>query len=149
MDIQYRASNKSAEELQFVAEIDTRIPMEYDPHFEWSESSVLKRIADYNLLKVTDFFQLATDGEKIIGFHIIRESDYLNHTMGNVVTLWVDPKFRNKGIAKKLKELGEAWGKKRKVKFIQTAVHVKNEFMLKLNKQSNFEETYKLLRKYL
>jgi ribosomal protein S18 acetylase RimI-like enzyme len=148
MDIEYRSSSRSPEEFQFVAEIDSRIPIEYDPHFQWVEANIQKRISDYHLLKKTDFFHVAILNKEIIGFHIIKENDYLNHTMGNVVSLWVAPNHRRKGIAKKLKELGEEWGKKRKVKFIQTAVHFNNTAMNEMNKKMGYEKTYELLRKY-
>ncbi len=149
MEIQYRASDRSPKELQFIAEIDSRIPLEFDTHFHWTEAHVQKRLADYKILKTTDFFQVAISDGKIVGFHIIKEAEYGSSTMGNVVTLWTDPNFRKQGIATKLKDLGTEWAKKRKVKFIQTAVHVNNKAMLDLNKKMNFEDSYRLLRKYL
>jgi GNAT superfamily N-acetyltransferase len=149
MDIQYRASDRSNSEFQYIAEIDSRIPLEFDSHFHWTEAHVQKRLADYKLLKATDFIHVAIADGKIVGFHILKEAEYGSSTMGNVVTLWTDPKFRKKGIATKLKELATDWAKKRKVKFIQTAVHVNNKAMLDLNKKLNFEDSYRLLRKYL
>jgi GNAT superfamily N-acetyltransferase len=149
MDIQYRASDRSTNELQYIAEIDSRIPLEFDSHFHWTESHVQKRISDYKLLKTSDFIHVAISEGKIVGFHIIKESEYGSSTMGNTVTLWTDPKFRKQGIATKLKELGIEWAKKRKVKFVQTAVHVNNKVMLDLNKKLDFEDCYRLLRKFL
>jgi GNAT superfamily N-acetyltransferase len=149
MEIQYRTSDRSTKELQFIAEIDSRIPLEFDSHFHWTEAHVQKRLADYKILKTSDFFHVAVSDGKIVGFHIIKEAEYGSSTMGNVVTMWTDPAFRKQGIATKLKELGLEWAKKRKVKFIQTAVHVNNKPMLDLNKKLDFEDSYKLLRKYL
>ena len=149
MDIQYRSSDRSNSELQFIAEIDSRIPLEFDSHFHWTESHVQKRLGDYKLLKSSDFLHVATAEGKVIGFHIVKEADYGSHTMGNVVTLWTDPMYRKQGVATKLKEFAVEWAKKRKVKFIQTAVHVNNKAMLDLNKKFEFEDSYRLLRKYL
>lgn len=149
MDIQYRTSDRSVKELQFIAEIDSRIPVEFDPHFHWTEAHVQKRLVDYKILKSSDFFQVAVSEGKVVAFHIVKEAEYGSSTMGNVVTLWTDPKFRKQGIASKLKEQAIEWAKKRKVKFIQTAVHVNNKPMLDLNKKFDFEDSYRLLRKYL
>jgi GNAT superfamily N-acetyltransferase len=149
MEIQYRASDRSANELQYIAEIDSRIPLEFDSHFIWTEAHIQKRLSDYKLLKSSDFIHVALSEGKVVGFHIIKESEYGNSTMGNTVTLWTDPLFRKQGIATKLKELGIEWAKKRKVKFVQTAVHINNKAMLSLNKKLDFEDCYRLLRKFL
>jgi ribosomal protein S18 acetylase RimI-like enzyme len=63
--------------------------------------------------------------------------------------LWVHPNYRGHGVAKRLKELGEEWGKKMGSEFMDSNVRVENEKMIKLNEQLGYEVARLNFRKRL
>jgi ribosomal protein S18 acetylase RimI-like enzyme len=52
--------------------------------------------------------------------------------------LWIDSNFRGKGIAYKLKEMGEDWARSKKCVFMDSNVRVTNEAMITLNKKMGY-----------
>jgi hypothetical protein len=56
--------------------------------------------------------------------------------IGNIITLWVQPNFRNQGLAPGLKSRAEDWAKKGRMIFMQTNVHKDNKRMLKINESN-------------
>ena len=95
-----------------------------------------------------DFFEVAIESSKIVGFHIVKKVPYPpNLFAGMIMTLWVDSNLRGKGIGSHLKKRAENWAKKENLFYFQTNVHPSNSQMLSINKKSGFEITQFILRK--
>ena len=137
-------------EMRFIAEKDSQIPLEYDPLFIFNESSIDSRLEFYSKLKEDDFFEVVLINDLIIGFHIVMKISYpANLFSGNIITLWVHPDYRGKGIAKELKRRANGWAKSHNLYQIQTSVSKNNTRMLKINQLDGYEEVSVNLRKIL
>ena len=137
-------------EMRFVAEADSRIPLEYDSHYTFTATSIDQRLKYYQEFKDEDFFEVALDRDRVVGFHAVHIIPYPpDLKAGNIATLWVDPDYRKKGIASQLKARAEVWGRKNKLAFLQTNVHTNNKKMLAINQAAGFETAYIHLRKRL
>ena len=147
----YRKVDFSNEkEIRFVAEADSRVPLEYDAHYTFTPASIDQRLKYYEQFKADDFFEVALDGDRVVGFHAVHVIPYPpDLKVGNIATLWVDPDYRKKGIASQLKARAEVWGRERKLAFLQTNVHTNNKTMLAINQAAGFETAYIHLRKRL
>lgn len=140
----------SESEMRFVAEADSRIPLEYDAHYQFTDTSIDQRLKYYKEFKADDFFDVALDGKRVVGFHAVHIIPYPPELrVGNIVTLWVDPAYRRKGIASTLKARAEIWGREHQLAFLQTNVHTNNKTMLAINQAAGFETAYINLRKRL
>lgn len=151
MNLTYRKLDRiNPAELRFVAEQDSKIPLQYDSEYSWNDKSIDNRLDYYKRISDDDFFEVAELDRKIIGFHLIHKAPYPpEFQIGIIATLWVDPNFRGKGIGSELKARGEKWARDRKLKFLQTGVHPSNVAMLDINKKSGFEIVQYSLRKKL
>lgn len=56
-----------------------------------------------------------------------------------IISLYVSPLYRKRGIASRLKEDFELWCKNNGIKKIKTTVHVTNKKMIKLNEKLGYE----------
>jgi GNAT superfamily N-acetyltransferase len=151
-EFQYRNINKdNADELKFVAEQDSRIPLQYDPSFPWNEDSITGRLNYFSKeIKDDDFFEVAVLENKVVGFHVVKKVPYAQDIFaGTIITLWTHPEFRGKGIATNLKLRAETWAKSQKLTYLLTNVHVKNPGMFSINKKLGFEVVQYSLRKPL
>ncbi len=148
---QFRPINRSdAQEMAFIARADSRIPLDYDETYHWTEASITNRLDYYQTMAEDDFFDVAEFDGKIVAFHLLKVVTHPpDWKVGNIATLWVDPAHRGQGIAAEIKRRGEEWARQKGLKFIQTNVHVKNERMLRLNREQGFEHVYAHLRKIL
>lgn len=152
MNIQFRRADKeNKEELHNIALIDSKIPLEFDTEFQWSEKSLDVTLSRYNKhLLENDFFEVALSDDKVVGFHIVKKVPYPPDTYaGAIFTLWTDPKFRGNGIATELKKRGEVWAKLEGCSLMVTNVHLNNTQMLNLNKIFGFGIVQHAMRKKL
>ena len=137
-------------EMRFIAEMDSRIPLDYDPHYGFTDASIDDRLKFYQQIKTDDFFEVATDGTEVVAFHIVLKGHYPPDVkIGNVITLWVDSNYRGKGIAADLKARAETWAKTNGLAFLQTNVHKNNTRMLAINESNGYQKAYICLRKHL
>jgi len=137
-------------EMQTIAAIDIAIPAMFDPVFEVNEKTISERLEQLMKCQPTDFFDVAVnESGKIVGFHFLNQFKGSHGLLAaNVQTLWVDPEYRRRGIAKTLKDRGETWAKENKLDHISTFVHAKNSSMSKLNQSLGYELIgYKLKKK--
>ena len=133
--------------MHLIGDADARIPLEYDPSYTFNDTSAGKRAEYYTTFSDEDFFEVAIDDGKIVGFHAIRIIPYPpNFRVGNISTLWVSEAQRGLGIAEKLKKLGEDWGRKHGLLFLQTNVHVKNHRMIEINEGAGYTTEYLHMR---
>jgi GNAT superfamily N-acetyltransferase len=151
MSFIFRSVDKdNLSELRLIAEADSRIPLEFDPTCMFAESSIDARLEFYGQLTDDDFFEVATIEGSVVAFHIVKKTPYPpNLSIGNIISLWVLPAFRGKGLASELKKRGEEWAKKNGMVFIQTSVHKNNSRMLSINMAYAYEQAYINLRKQL
>lgn len=151
MSFIFRPANKEdLSEMRFIADADSRIPLDYDPSYQFSESSIDSRLDYYKQLASDDFFEVVTTNGSLIAFHIVKKIPYPpNFLVGNIISLWVHPDFRSKGLASELKNRAEKWAKKNGMIFMQTNVHKNNSRMLKMNQSNGYETEYFHLRKRL
>lgn len=154
MNILYRRVNLTdPEEMQAIAEIDMTIPALYDSMFEVNEATIADRLKQLMKCHENDFFDVAfADDGKIVGYHFMNQfKSPPNGVMAaDIQTLWVDPEYRRQGIARTLKERGEAWARDQKLSHISTFVNAKNLPMQALNQDLGFELVgYKLRKKII
>lgn len=151
MDILFRSANKEDDiELTIIAELDSKIPILYDPDFPWDNNVVEARKELFRKqLDADDFFDVAISDGKIIGFHIVKKIPYGKVFAGLIITLWTDQNFRGRGIAKALKERAEDWARKLNLDHLQTGVHANNKRMLAINEKNGFQITQYNLKKKL
>lgn len=151
MSIKYRSVSFSNDaEIKFIAEQDSKIPLQYDSTYVWNEKSVERRIEFYKKITPEDFFEVATEEEKIIGFQLVHSVPYPpDLKAGLIATLWVAPSHQGQGISSALKARGEKWAMDRNFSFLLTSVHTNNSIMLAKNAKSGFETMQLLQRKKL
>lgn len=152
MDLIFRSVNfDNIPELRFIADADSRIPLEYDATYTLDESSIDSRFEFYKeKISTDDFFEVVEDTQSIVAFHIVKKIPYPpNFFVGNIISLWVHPDYRKRGLAAQLKSRAEKWAKQVGMIFMQTNVHKYNSRMLKMNEANGYEPTYINLRKKL
>lgn len=149
--MKFRPVNKvDQQEMRIIAEADSRIPLEFDPIYKYSEASIDQRLEYYKQLKDDDFFEVIEHNGEVIGFHMVKKVVLPpNPAGGNVLSLWVHPDHRGKGLAAKMKTNAEAWARQAGLAFLQTNVHTNNKRMMKINQSNGYELAYINLRKTL
>jgi RimJ/RimL family protein N-acetyltransferase len=152
MEIEYRkVDRENIEEMKFVAEEDSKIPLLYDSEYTWNELSTSARL-DFYKQQITDndYFEVAVLQDKVVGFHIVKKVPYPPDLFaGVIITLWVSPSVRGKSVATTLKLRAEKWANDLSLAYLQTGVHPNNPQMLSINKKNGFSITQYTLRKKL
>lgn len=94
----------------------------------------------HNLEKedLTDAGFLAFDGEKVVGGHLLEIWKIDGKKACHIHGLWVDENYRGRGIASKLKELGENWARERNCQLMDANVKTTNAGMIALNKKLGY-----------
>ena len=136
MEISYRSVDlNNLKEMEEIASIDMTIPAKFDSFFTINKKTISERLEQLLNFKDEDFFEAAISSSgKIVAYHALTQFKTPHGLMAaDVHTLWVDPVFRKKGIAKTLKARGEAWAKARNLHHISTFVNAKNTKMLSIN----------------
>jgi GNAT superfamily N-acetyltransferase len=64
--------------------------------------------------------------------------DYSGRPLGKIIILYVVPEHRGRGIARRLKEEGEAWLRAAGARQVITEIDAKNERMLEINRRAGF-----------
>jgi len=95
------------------------------------------------------FCLAAFNQEEMVAAHFLHRYKIDKEPACHVHGLWVHPDFRNKGVGKKLKELGEIWAKKMECKFMDSNVRVQNTKMISLNENLGYEVARLNFRKKL
>ena len=81
----------------------------------------------------------AFEGDRIVGSHLLEIYKIDGKRTCHIHGLWTDKDFRGKGIALKLKEMGEAWAREKNCYLMDSNVRVSNEGMIALNKKMGYE----------
>jgi GNAT superfamily N-acetyltransferase len=153
MTIEYRTLNyRDISEVRAFLALLYAIAAERDPyHFEKSPEFI-----DRALVKArreedasNTFAGLALEGAEIVGLHVLRRFEEGPLVGAHVAGLWVAERHRRRGIARRLKALGERWARSIGAAFLNSNVLVTNEPMLTLNRQLGFDGYRVNLRKRL
>lgn len=95
------------------------------------------------------FAGIALDARAIVGLHILRRFEEGPRVGVHIAGLWVAEPHRRGGIARRLKQDGEAWARAIGADFINTNVRSGNLRMLEINARLGFEPYRIQLRKRL
>lgn len=142
MNITYRRVDlNNPDEMQTIAAIDMAIPAMFDASFEVNAKTISERLEQLKKCQANDFFEVVViESGRIVGYHFLNQFKAPHGVMAaSVQTLWVDPEYRRRGLAKTLKGRGEAWAKEQRLDHISTFVHAKNSAMSSLNQDFGFE----------
>lgn len=88
-------------------------------------------------------------GREIVGLHILRRFEEGPLVGAHIGGLWVHERCRRRGIARRLKAMGESWARSIGARFINTNVLVNNQRMLDINHALGFSDYRINLRKRL
>lgn len=91
----------------------------------------------------------AFDGTRMVGSHVLEIYHIDGKLACHIHGLWIDSEYRGKGIASKLKEMGEKWAIEKGCSLMDSNVRVTNESMIALNKKMGYEITRFNFRKNL
>lgn len=153
MTIEYRTLNyRDITEVRAFLGLLYAIAADLDPyHFEKSEEFI-----DRCLVKArreedasNTFAGLALERTEIVGLHVLRRFEEGPLVGAHVAGLWVAERCRRRGVARRLKALGESWARSIGAAFLNSNVLVTNEPMRQLNRQLGFDEYRVNLRKRL
>jgi GNAT superfamily N-acetyltransferase len=97
----------------------------------------------------TSFSVIALHRGAIIGVHILRIYEEYERRGAHIAGLWVSEGYRGIGIARRLKEDGEAWARRVGAEFLNTNVHVDHGEMLRFNERVGFKAFRLNMRKDL
>jgi len=85
------------------------------------------------------FSGIALHQSAIVGVHILRIYEEYERRGAHIAGLWVRDGYRGLGIARTLKEDGEAWARRVGAAFLNTNVHVENTEMARFNEKAGFK----------
>jgi len=151
--VRFRPLNrKSRAEIARVVTDYERSPLEWDPahviedlRIEQSIEGLLKPDADRrNWIEV-----VCDESGSVLGHHWLRIEGEGEYRFATIVSLYLAPALRGRGLARRLKEHGEAWAREQGATQIKTTVHLKNPRMLALNEAMGFERGMVLMSKRL
>lgn len=118
----------------------------------WSESNFKEEYNNCKRILKSDkeCIRLAKIQGKYVGFiYLNLRSDHVEGTDSTPVVyiegIYVKPKYRKKGIAKKLVDFGEKWGKKRGAKEYGSDTEIINRNSIKFHKKIGFKEVNRVV----
>ncbi|MBC87379.1 MAG: hypothetical protein CL677_09400 [Bdellovibrionaceae bacterium] len=77
--------------------------------------------------------------DQIVGSHFLDRYKIDGKNACHIHGLWIDPEYRNKGIAKTLKLMGEDWARSKDCQLMDSNVYATNKEMISLNKSLGYE----------
>jgi GNAT superfamily N-acetyltransferase len=123
-------------ELKSVAKIYVSVPSHWDSKYSFSEQDTQNYyewlLAKKNCLKCL----IVTTDSQIVGIHILLNEP--SSATCSIKTLWLDEKFRKRGVGSRLKKIGEEWAVSVGAKKIITHVMSDNPMMFEINKKKGF-----------
>jgi len=107
------------------------------------------RSARTNETDLNTFSAIALHRGAIVGLHILRIYEEYERRGAHIAGLWVSEGYRGIGIARRLKENGEAWARRVGAEFLNTNVNVEHSQMLRINEMAGFRPFRLNMRKDL
>lgn len=143
MDVRLRTlDHDDPREVYRVARAHEETPAAWQPGHRPPEAAVVARARDlagsrWNPLRLLLVAEHREAG--VVGFHWIDLEVARGEVQGHIVSLWVDPRFRGNGLARRLKARGEAWAREAGARSLRTTVHFRNDRMVRFNLRAGFE----------
>ncbi len=128
-------------ELRAYLRIFWDLPAQQNPYFEPRSDAFVARWAEAARERETvqdTHAGVALHEERIVGLHLLRRFEEYEGCGAHIAGLWVDPTYRRMGIARRLKQQGEAWARSVGATFLNTNVMPDNDAMLRLNAAEGF-----------
>jgi GNAT superfamily N-acetyltransferase len=153
MAIEYRTLDySSTEEMRRYLTLFYAIPAGVDEYYsaksaQFIEASVATARQQEN--STNTFAGIAVDQLEVVAIHVLRRFEECELIGAHIAGLWVSEPYRRRGIARRLKELGEAWARSVGADFMNTNVRATNSVMLDINEQFGFRPYRINLRKRL
>lgn len=94
---------------------------------------------DFKKENSNNFGFVALEGSVMVGSHLLEIWKIDGVRACHIHGLWVHENYRGRGIAHKLKKMGEDWAKKKNCVLMDSNVKVTNESMIALNKKMGYE----------
>ncbi len=126
-------------EVQKVAKLYVSVPLNWEKNYQVTDDLIQKNIQWLldNKDNLKCLFIYSSD-RAIIALHILLRAQQDNSTYCSIKTLWVHDDFRNRGLASRLKALGESWAIHQQAENLIAHVMASNPLMLKINKKKGF-----------
>jgi RimJ/RimL family protein N-acetyltransferase len=141
-DIEYLEINLSDPlEIKRVASIHTNTPSEwiedYKPEPDFIDKIIQKlNDIDRSLHRV---IVAKNRSAEIVGIHWLEINNQEDERVGEILSLWISPSYRRKGIASKMKKMGEQWLVEKEAGKVVTKVFYSNDKMIALNLKLGFK----------
>ena len=123
-----------------VAKLHCEYPAEWQSDYFYSAHTLKKTVDDLQkagLHRKRVILAKCQEG-RILGLHWLQYHPDNEARTGEILSLWVHPDYRGKGIAKKMKKIGEQWLREMGAQKIRTKVHIENGRMLTINKKLGY-----------
>lgn len=141
---------RNDQDVARVAKIHCEAPGEWMTGHSYSADAVSRAVENLRSPEHSSYVVLAWSPEnEIVGLHWVQLEDRSEVRLGNIFSLWVHAKYRQRGIATRLKELGEAWLRSNGVSEVRTQVYLENSKMLALNKKLGYKVVLMGMSKHL
>ena len=153
MSIEYRTLNYAdTNEMRRYLVLFYGIPAVLDEFYrpksaEFIEASIVA--AREQEVPTNTFSGIAVEHGEVVGLHILRRFEESGLVGAHIAGLWVDERRRGIGVARTLKEHGEAWARSIGAGFLNTNVQADNVRMLEINERYGFKPYRINLRKRL
>ncbi len=111
----------------------------YTPDSGEKREQLSKKLQTQLLRKNSELHCLAAfDGAEMIGAHYLHRMTLDQRPACHIHGLWVHPGYQQRGVARKLKAMGEAWAKRTGCEFMDANVRVTNRRMIALNESLGY-----------
>lgn len=139
-------------EIYRCAQIHESAPLNWDPSYRVTEEKIqiwckfLRNSADNKDLLT---LLVKSPQNEIIGMHWVVMTERQGDKVAQIHSLWVADEYREQGIGKELKRLGEQWAKKNGAVMMITGVFFNNESMIEFNMKLGFKPQHVEMTKKL
>ena len=144
-----QVDSRTHELLSVIATWHNSTPILWRPEYQPTDKDIQETI---NRLYETPhedlFLMIASHEQQPIGF-IWAYRQVEKPSRGMILSLYVEPKYRQCGISTALKVALEDWCRKVDIQVIETTVHYTNHNMIKLNQKMGYEVGMVNMRKVL
>jgi len=151
MQIKIQRAKKG--DIEQIIELEKKlflIMKKYDPLLDKFNETRIKNYLIKNIGTRNYLSLCAKKDDKIVGFldsKIDYKKPWMKEKIGFIEDVYVLPKYRKTGIAKKMITTSLKWFKKRKIKHVELKCWIKNKIGLKIWESLGFKEIFKRFRK--
>ncbi|WP_049722973.1 GNAT family N-acetyltransferase [Gilvimarinus polysaccharolyticus] len=127
-------------DITVVADMHCRAPEEWMSGHLYTEKLVVRTVEKIRNSKEKCYVAIARNEENtIVGMHWIQLEVRDEEKFGNIFSLWVNPKYRQLGVATHLKGMAESWLRSKGASEIRSHVFLENKKMMVLNEKLGYK----------